>query len=521
MNSSLGIYFGPKVISIVESKGRNFINETQMPQMAISTGELEEKISAEVKLIEIIALFKSELRKAKIEATEATLCLSGKDLIIRTFEMPALPREELQNAINFEAKKYIPFKVEDLISDFQIELNKKNRTNLVLFIGIKKDTLDRYISILNQLNIKISAIEYSGFSILRSLALTGSSDKGIIGVLGADLIGEDEANFTVLEDGFPLFSRDIALSGGPGDFLRAEEADKAVILEKLKTEARVSLDYYHRKFTTKKIQRLFLISNPDCRSDLEGIMSDIGLSSHFVDVSKSVKKQIPNYLSFIKAYSSSLSKVIKSRIKINVFAVKTKMKIPKQKSVQREVISLFEGFRVDYRIIALGVLLCLGTFISGIYRTQILRKELNSVIAKRAGVTTVNPRATYEQLMGEDSEYKGKLEVLENLVKKQLYLTEPLNVIPKAMPAGVWLKYFSFRKKDENKAELVLEGTVYLADSDKEFAAVNTILSILKANSDFTKYFKEINIVSLDRGQFEEATATNFLISCKMSQGKK
>ena len=114
--SSLGIYFGPKVISLVETKGRRLINDIQIPQTTIFEGELEEKVPAEVKLIGIIALFKEELRKNKIEAKEATLCLSGKDLVVRTFEIPMLPREELKSAINFEVKKYIPFRVEDLIS---------------------------------------------------------------------------------------------------------------------------------------------------------------------------------------------------------------------------------------------------------------------------------------------------------------------------------------------------------------------------------------------------------------------
>ncbi len=122
--SSLGIYFGPKLINIVETKGRKPVRDIEVPQTTISAGELEEKVPADVKTIEIIALFKDELRRNKIDARESTICLSGKDLIIRTFEIPVLPREELQSAINFEVKKYIPFKVEDLISDFQLKFDK-------------------------------------------------------------------------------------------------------------------------------------------------------------------------------------------------------------------------------------------------------------------------------------------------------------------------------------------------------------------------------------------------------------
>jgi len=42
--SSLGIYFGPRSISIVDTKGRRLINEVQIPQTSMTPGELEEKV---------------------------------------------------------------------------------------------------------------------------------------------------------------------------------------------------------------------------------------------------------------------------------------------------------------------------------------------------------------------------------------------------------------------------------------------------------------------------------------------
>jgi Tfp pilus assembly PilM family ATPase len=503
----------------VETQGRKLIKNTQINQTMVSGGELEEKVSAEVKLIEIIALFKGELRKTKIEAREAVICLSGRDLIIRTFEMPMLPREELQNAINFEAKKYIPFKVEDLISSYQLEFDKTTRTNRILFIGIKKETMDRYNSILSQLNIKIKAIEYSGFSVLRSLALAGVSDRGIIGVLGAELNGEDEVNFTVLENGFPLFSRDISLTGGPGDLGNEEGIDRNMALEKLKMEMRVSLDYYNRKFPNRNIQKVFFISNQDYRQDLEGLIADAGLSARFIDISRIIKKQIAYSLSFIKGYSSSLSKAIRTKVKVNILA--TKIRSQKEKTAQREIISLFEGLKLDSRVTTLAFFLCSATFGFGLYRSQALHKELNNIIAMRSQVGKFSPGVSYEELNKLYSEHKKKSDTLDNLIKRQLYLTEPLSIMARIMPPGAWLKDFAFNKKEDGKAELVLSGAIYLADNEKEFSAANAFLAALKANPVFSEYFKEINLVSLDSEQFEGVRVTDFSISCKTYTGKK
>lgn len=520
--SSLGIYLGPKVISIAESKGKKLLNSTQIPQSTISAGELEEKVPPEAKIIEIIALLKSEMRKSKIEADSATLCLSGKDLIIRNFEIPALPRDELHGAVNFEAKKYIPFKVEDLISDFQLQQDKATRTNMVLFMGVKKETLNRYVSILSQLNIKINAIEYAGFSVLRLVKLAGLSDKGIIGVLAVDLQEQDEVNFTVLENGFPLFSRDISLAGGPEEAGKTDSSGPLAALEKLKAEVRVSLGYYHRKFPAKSIEKIFFIANHEYRSDMETFMMENGISSQFIDVARLIGKPLPYSLSFIKSYSSSLSPAIKTSLKVDLLAAKTRAKPHREKeAIAAEAVSLFEGLRIDPRAVILGLLICAASFGWGIYRKIPFQKGLQDIIARRPEVATVSPEADYEELSKSDTEYKKKLTTLNNLIKKQLFLTEPLAAVPAAMPEGVWLNGLTFNKAGENTGEFILKGIVYLADSNKEFEAANKFLSNLKENAAFTKYFQEVNITSLQRAQLDKVTVTNFLISCRTAGGRK
>lgn len=254
--SELGIYFGTRLISIVETSGKRILNSIQINRATFSTGGLEEKIPDELKIVTAIT---DGLEKNKVRAREANLCLSGKDMIIRTFEMPMLASSELPNAVNFEVKKYIPFKVTDLVSDYQTLPDRASRKNLILFVGIKRETLDKYLSILEQIKIKTVFIEYAAFSMIRLLPLVGQANKGIIGLLNACLQEDEEINFTILLNGFPLFSRDINLSVEIEDLSKLEKARLSEILEKLKTEIRVSLDYYKRKFPIKTIEKIFFL----------------------------------------------------------------------------------------------------------------------------------------------------------------------------------------------------------------------------------------------------------------------
>jgi len=519
-SSSLGIYFGPKIISIIESKGKTILHNVQVSQDLITSSEIEEKVPSEVK---IVALFKDELRRNKIESNEVSLALSGKDFVIRTFEMPVIPRNELDSAVRFEAKKYIPFKIEDLIADFQVQYDKLSRRNIILFAGIKKDVLDKYLSILSQLDIKPVAIEYSAFSVLRLMKLLNISSKGIIGIISADFKEEDEINFTFLENGFPLFSRDITLTGSPDELAVTKEKDSGMMLEKLKTEIRVSLDYYHRKFPAKKIEKTFFVASQEYQADLESFVKYMGLSAQFIDIKKTMGETAAFSLSAIKGYSASLSKTIKTELKINLLTAKEKSK--QKETVARPITEisppLFSGLKPNPKVVILGTVICLVTYaFLGLFRTMPLKKELAKMIEERPQISGLKQDMVFEDLIIANTEYHRKAEAINNLFKGQLYVTKLLEVIARVKPEGIWFKNINF-KKEELSAMLTVDGMAYLTDSDKEFTLVNKFLANLKDSSDVTKYFKDINIISLEHSQFRGVYVTTFTITCRTSKKVK
>lgn len=506
--SFLGIYFGSKVINIVESKGKKVINNIQLP--VSSFAGKDDKVPEELK---IVALFKDELRKNNIESKEAVIALSGTDLIIRTFELPILASSELPTAVNFEAKKYIPFKIEELVSNFQIQQDKTSRKNLVLFMGIKKETLEKYFSILNQLDIKIRGVEYAGFSILRVNKLSGYKEKGIVGIVDTDSQEENEADFIVTENGFPLFSRDIKLLAGQSESAVALE-DTRSLPEKLKSEIRISLDYYNRKFPAKKIEQLLLISSSDFSANIEALAQESGLIFKFIDTLKVIGRPMPFSLSFLKAYSCALSKTINSAVKINILSSWEKAKREKdalQRPSQDAVLSLLTGIKVDFRLIFLGVLICVSVFLYGFFRISPLKNELSALIASRPELPGINSQASYDELKTIESQYKGNIVAMHNLVKKQMYLTPQLSIIPSLIPEGIWLERFAF---DNNvaHAQLTLEGMAYLSDSNKELELINGFLLTLMRDANFNRNFRDIKISSVNTQKIKDNSVTNFII---------
>ncbi len=516
--NSLGIYFGIKDINLVETSGKKIVNNIRLPHPNTAMAELEDKVPAEIKLI---AMLKDTFRTYRINAQEAFFCISGQDLVIRTFEIPLIPQSELKGVVSFEAKKYIPFKLEELDYDFQILFNKKNKTSLVLFVGIKKEILDNYISISKQLNLKVNVLEYSAFSILRFLKLSGLNDNGIVASLCFDLNNEDEANFTVFENGFSLFSRDFVLTTEPVGFEKVVQEDLKQKLEKLKNEIRISFDYYKRKFSDKNIKELFVICNKESHQELIPFFTESSIKAKIVETQKLLGKEAGYSSMLVKSFAASLFNSAFLKIKINLIG--TKLKAIKAISTRAfQPITLLEGFKLDFKYIIIGIIICVVVFGYGLMRIAPMQEELVAIKNKRIKISTPIENDNIDELSAVSANYRKKIKTLDSLVKNQIYATYPLDAIPKSIPKGAWLDDFSFNKKNDGSLELVLNGQVYLENSEKEFETVNIFLEKLKNDTVFSKYFKEISISSIDRRKDQEKhSLTTFTIICRNYPEKK
>lgn len=518
--SSLGVYFGPEAIVVVETKGRAVANNIRIPLSSFSAADQEEKVPDEIKMV---AVFKDELRRNKINSKEASIALSGKDLIVRTFEMPVMPREELSAAIKFEAAKHLPFKMEELAVDYQVNFNKTYNKNIVLLMAIKKADLAKYIAIFQQLGIRLGSIQHATLNSIKLLGLAGAKTKGVVGVLSADVIEADEVGFTVIEDSFPIFSRDMLLKAESGSAQAPDQQQaQSMLLEKLKTEIRISLDFYNRNFPAKQMQKIFVMLNKEYQAELDAFSKEMGFDIEFVNTARFFTKPMPFSLVVIKAYAAALAKSIRGSVyKIDLLTALAREKIEKQKSqISGGLNAIIKGLRVEPRIVVLAVLICLGALGFGLYQKMPIKKELSAVISMRPVVAGVNPDAGVEELNSVSSAYLDKLKELDKLVKQQLFMTSPLSIVPRLMPNGVWLKSFSF-DKPEGISELVLEGMAYAGDNNKEFALVNDFLNSLKEDSFFAKHFQDIVINSLDRVTIKDTSITSFKIICRSAQAGK
>jgi len=350
--------------------------------------------------------------------------------------------------------------------------------------------------------------------------MAGVKEKGISVVINIDSVENDEVNFIVLQDGFPLFCRDINLKSDSDQTAQAEAPKEGLVdVEKIKAELRVSIDFYNRKFPTKNIENLYFLANDELREPLESIAQEKSLASRFIDQRVILGKAAPFSLAVLKAYAGALYESIKTSVKINLLTSKDKPKsAKKQSTVDRHVETLVEGVSFNPRIIALGALIIAGSVLLNLYLKSPIKNNINELLALRPQVTIVKDTLSNPELSTVKEDLQKKLISLDKLVQKQVYVSPQLISIVKLMPQGIWLEDLKFKKdkigEADPKIELKMLGTAYLGDTDKEIMATNSFLAALKSDSAFGKIFKQIRLESIENKRFDDATVTSFSIVC-------
>ena len=169
-------------------------------------GQVRDSFSLEIVSIDGAVHFYIWARKGdknKIEANETSIVLSGRDLVIRTFEMPVVPGNELENAVKFEAKKYIPIPLAEVSLDWEIIDEGEEKRVKVLLAAVPKEIISKYKRIAEVVKLNLISLEVENFALVRSLI---GRDKATTAVIN---LGAQTTNVTITDLGIIRLSHNI------------------------------------------------------------------------------------------------------------------------------------------------------------------------------------------------------------------------------------------------------------------------------------------------------------------------
>ncbi|MFA6383123.1 MAG: type IV pilus assembly protein PilM [Parcubacteria group bacterium] len=225
-NRFLGIDIGTSSIKIAEIKiGNNKPILSNYAWMKISgaSGDAQTEFSDVV----LSKYVRRMLGAAKFKSKKAYVSMPAFGGLITLIEFPQMSKEDLDQAIKFEAHKYIPTSMDDIALSWDI-LNIKNAPLVakreeieskmdvsanansklqVLLVAAPKSKVEKYEKIIAETGLSLNSIEIESFSVLRSLV---GNDAGNFVIID---IGSRVCNIVLVEKGVIKVNRNIDAGG--------------------------------------------------------------------------------------------------------------------------------------------------------------------------------------------------------------------------------------------------------------------------------------------------------------------
>lgn len=501
---------------MAEVEAKRITSQVSLPLEAAGSAE------AGVDEIKLVAMLGGALREHRIGAKRAFLGLSHRNQFIRGFQMLLLKKLEMNAGVLFEVKKYIPFKTEELVFDYQHRANKKTAKMDILFVAATRSSLEGHLSVLEQAGLKIAAVEPASFALLRILSLTQqlnpSASFALVSAMGM------EAELTIIDRGFPCFSRDITLPQAPAASDAAKVEEPQALRGRLSSEIRVSLDYFRRQFSGSPVDKVLFLSKDFSRQEelVLGLSEDLGLPVERVALEKDPQTHNIKDLDMLKAYALALRDDVKLNLTVDLTKKKSFQPVIEEAPKETKQLALNISAINVARVIRWPSIAALGFVVLALVLPQPRLYKASARLSQlRQGLEgLLLPKfkgLTFESWKGAKADYESKIATIEKLVKSRFAFTPAMNVLPKALEQGLWLENINMGLRD-GRASISIKGTVYLGERSSEAAAVNTFYKALKANKDFMRGLRSLELKSLSEGQSyaregQQYTVTQFEIS--------
>jgi len=212
--SFLGVDIGASAIKLVELEKKD--ERYELKNYAIYSLEEylkknEYKVSSKSLKIsneEVAEIIKKSIKEAKIESKDACfsipICFSFSTLI----DFPNMSEKEIAAAVPFEAKKYIPIPISEVVLDWSIiDSPAKKSDYQALLIAVPKKIINDYKQIASLSGLNLKVVEEEVFSLDRVLI---GNDKSTIILIDA---GARSIGVSIVDDGYIRVTHNLEIGG--------------------------------------------------------------------------------------------------------------------------------------------------------------------------------------------------------------------------------------------------------------------------------------------------------------------
>jgi type IV pilus assembly protein PilM len=186
--------------------------EMAVPQSATPSGTPEQQSLQDAAVGETVReVFDAlGLRRARVATA-----LAGNAVIVKRLSLPSMSNAELAEAIPWEAEQYIPFDLADVQLDYQVvsaPTGGSGKTTVdVLLVAAKKERIEDRSALVAQSGRQPVVLDVEAFALTNAYRVNYPERSDPMTALVH--VGRTSTLVCLLEQGEPIFTRDIALGG--------------------------------------------------------------------------------------------------------------------------------------------------------------------------------------------------------------------------------------------------------------------------------------------------------------------
>jgi type IV pilus assembly protein PilM len=231
-SSFVGIDIGTSSLKVVELVSRRKrIEVATYAQANLPNILLTPPGSEEDALRRVASVLQRMLEKANVTSDVVVAALPSSVVFSTVINLPALPDEEMDKAIRFAARDVVPSDIDDTVlgwsrvgqtphmdtdqaqspataaAEADKALSGSQETVPIFLTAASKNVVDRYVKLMEMMQLQLFALEVETFPLVRSL-LSSPNASGLI----VD-IGDRATTFHVIDQGTPRFSSTVEFGG--------------------------------------------------------------------------------------------------------------------------------------------------------------------------------------------------------------------------------------------------------------------------------------------------------------------
>lgn len=321
----IGLDIGSSSIKVVELREAKdgfklqHLGISPLPPEAIVDGALMDSVT----IIDTIR----DLVTSTSKTRDVVTAVSGHSVIVKKITLPFMTETELEDSIQWEAERHIPFDINDVNIDFQILGYGSENPDLmdVILVAAKKDIINDYVSVIMEAGLNPVVMDIDSFALENMLGINYEIEKE--DVVAVANLGASVTNINILKDNLSAFTRDIFKGGNQiteeiqrqlhVDYEEAEKikvgqkgegASQSVVenvlrsaSESLAVEIGNSLDFFQSSTTSQKISKLYLSGGGSKIKDFDIILQQqigipVEIANPFKRIEYNEKSFDPEYL---------------------------------------------------------------------------------------------------------------------------------------------------------------------------------------------------------------------------------